>query len=241
MNSARASSIRISANMYNYPAAATGLDAAMPSWVQEGVLEQWRKRPQDPMNRTRVKQEMVTPTDKWENLYLAADSPEKVLFLGFKNEALKKYTGKSPEETAMDLVIEDNSRVETAYFVMSENNIRKQIILPWVSFGSDAESSSPEGVFTTYQQYPRAYGNFARVLAKYVREEKLMPLELAVRKLTALPAENLGIKQRGRLWVGNFADIAIFDPVTIQDHATFEEPRHYATGMIHVLLMAFRC
>ena len=143
--------------------------------------------------------------------------------------------GKSPEDTAMDLVVEDDSRVGTAYFLMSEDNIRKQMVLPWVSFGSDEESSAPEGVFTKYQQHPRAYGNFARVLGKYVREEKLMPLEAAVRKLAALPAENLGIKRRGRLQAGYFADIAIFGP-DIQDHATFDKPRQYATGMAHVFV-----
>ena len=190
---------------------------------------------------------MMTPTNKWESLYLAAGSPEKVLLLGFKNDALKKYTGKtlaevarmrgtSPEDTAMDLVVEDGSRVSTAYFVMSEDNIRKQVALPWVSFGSDEESSAPEGVFTGYQQHPRAYGNFARVLAKYVRQESLMSLESAVRKLSALPAETLRIKQRGRLEVGYYADIVAFDPATIQDHATFDQPRQYATGMLHVFV-----
>ena len=246
VNSARAAGLRITANMYAYTAGATGLDAAMPPWVQEGGLEQWRKRLQDPAIRRRVKQEMTTPTDKWENLFLGAGSPDQVLLLGFKNESLKKYTGKtlaevarmrgtSPEDTAMDLVVEDDSRVGTAYFLMSEDNIRKQIVLPWVSFGSDEESSAPEGVFTKYQQHPRAYGNFARVLGKYVREEKLMPLEAAVRKLAALPAENLGIKRRGHLQAGYFADIAIFDP-DIQDHATFDKPRQYATGMAHVFV-----
>ena len=246
VNSARAAGLRITANMYAYTAGATGLDAAMPPWVQEGGLEQWRQRLQDPAIRRRVKQEMTTPTDKWENLFLGAGSPDQVLLLGFKNESLKKYTGKtlaevarmrgtSPEDTAMDLVVEDDSRVGTAYFLMSEDNIRKQIVLPWVSFGSDEESSAPEGAFTKYQQHPRAYGNFARVLGKYVREEKLMPLEAAVRKLAALPAENLGIKRRGHLQAGYFADIAIFDP-DIQDHATFEKPRQYATGMAHVFV-----
>jgi N-acyl-D-amino-acid deacylase len=247
VHSAREGGLRITADMYVYPAGATGLDAAMPPWVQEGGLEEWRKRLQDPVIRKRVQEEMTTPTDKWENLYLAAGSPEKVLFLSFKNEALKKYTGKTlaevsrimgkpPEETAMDLVVEDDSRVGTAYFIMSEDNIRKQMVLPWVSFGSDEESSAPEGVFTKYQQHPRAYGNFAKVLAKYVRDEKLMPLEEAVRKLTALPADNLGIQRRGRLQVGYFADIAVFDPASIQDHATFDEPRQYATGMVHVFV-----
>ncbi len=247
VNSARAAGLRITADMYVYPAGATGLDAAMPPWVQEGGLQQWRTRLRDRTIRARVKREMTMPTDKWENLYLGAGSPAKVLLLGFKNDSLKKYTGKtladvaqlrgaSPEDTAMDLVIEDNSRVSTAYFLMSEDNIRKQVVLPWVSFGSDEESSAPEGVFTKYQQHPRAYGNFARVLAKYVRQEKLMPLEAAIRKLAALPAENLGLKQRGRLQSGYFADIAIFDPQTIQDHATFDNPRQYATGMVHVFV-----
>jgi N-acyl-D-amino-acid deacylase len=247
VNAARAAGLRITANMYTYPAGATGLDAAMPPWVQEGGLEQWRKRLQDPAIRARVRQEMITPTTKWESLYLAAGSPEKVLFLGFKSEALKKYTGKtladvarmrgtSPVDTAMDLVVEDGSRVSTAYFVMSEDNLRKQIALPWLSFGSDEESSAPEGVFTKYQQHPRAYGTFARVLAKYVRQEALMPLASAVRKLAALPAETLGIKRRGKLEGGYYADIVVFDPATIQDHATFERPRQYATGMVHVFV-----
>ena len=247
VNDARASGLRITADMYTYIAGATGLDAAMPPWVQEGGLEQWRKRLQDPTIRARVKREMTTPTNQWESLYLASGSPEKVLLLGFKNETLKKYTGKtlaevarmrgtSPEDTAMDLVVEDDSRVSTAYFVMSEDNVRKQIALPWVSFGSDEESSAPEGVFTKYQQHPRAYGTFARVLAKYVRQESLMPLESAVRKLSALPAETLRIKQRGRLEGGYYADIVVFDPATIQDHATFDQPRQYATGMVHVFV-----
>jgi N-acyl-D-amino-acid deacylase len=247
INAARASGLRISANMYAYPAAATGLDASMPPWVQEGGLAQWRKRLQDPAIRTRVAREMRTPANTWENLYLGTGSPEKVLLLGFKSESLKKFTGKtlaevarirgsSPEETAMDLVIEDDSRVATAYFLMSEDNIRRQVTLPWVSFGSDEESSTPEGVFTRYQQHPRAYGNFARVLAKYVREDKAMPLEAAVRKLSALPAENLGVKQRGRLQTGYFADVVVFNRDRIQDHATFDNPRQFATGMVHVFV-----
>ena len=247
IDSARAAGLHITADMYTYPAGATGLDASMPPWVQEGGLQEWRKRLRDPATRNRVKQEMTTPTTKWENLYLGAGSPEKVLLLSFKNEALKQYTGKtlsevarmrheSPEDTAMNLVIEDDSRVGTAYFLMSEENIRKQVVLPWVSFGSDEESSTPEGVFTKYQQHPRAYGNFARVLAKYVRDEKLMPLELAVRKLSALSAETLGLKQRGHLQTGFFADIAIFDSATIQDHATFDNPRQFATGMVYVFV-----
>jgi N-acyl-D-amino-acid deacylase len=247
IDSARAAGLRITADMYTYPAGATGLDAAMPPWVQEGGLQEWRRRLQDPVIRARVKKDMTTPTDRWENLYLGAGSPEKVLLVGFKTDSLKKYTGKtlaevarirgrSPEETAMDLVVQDNSRVGTVYFLMSEDNIRKQIVLPWVSFGSDEESSAPEGVFTRYQQHPRAYGNFARVLSRYVREEKLLPLEAAIRKLAALPAENLGLARRGKLVVGNYADVVVFDPVRIQDHATFDNPRQYATGMVHVFV-----
>lgn len=247
IDSARAAGLRITADMYTYPAGATGLDASMPPWVQEGGLQEWRKRLQDPAIRARVKKEMATPTDTWENLYLGAGSPEKVLLVGFKTDSLKKYTGKtlaevarikgtSPEETAMDLVVQDNSRVGTVYFLMSEANIRKQVVLPWVSFGSDEESSAPEGVFTRYQQHPRAYGNFARVLSRYVRIEKLMPLEAAIHKLAALPAENLGIGKRGKLAVGNYADIVVFDPAKIEDHATFDNPRQYATGMLHVFV-----
>jgi N-acyl-D-amino-acid deacylase len=247
VDSARAAGLRITADMYTYPAGATGLDASMPPWVQEGGLEEWIKRLKDPAIRKRVKREMDTPTDKWENLFLGAGSPDKIVLIGFKQDSLKKYTGKTlaevaklkgapPEETAMDLVIQDDTRVGTIYFLMSEDNIRKQVVLPWVSFGSDEESSAPESVFTKYQQHPRAYGNFARVLARYTRDEHLMPIEAAVRKLAALPAENLGIRKRGRLQVGYYADLAIFDAGKIQDHATFENPRQYATGMVHVFV-----
>ena len=251
VDSARRAGLRITADMYPYPAGATGLDAAMPPWVQEGGLQAWRRRLQDPAIRARVAREMTTPTTRWENLYLGAGSPEKVILVGFKTDSLRKYTGKtlaevarlkgkSPEQTAMDLVVQDDSRVGTVYFLMSEDNIRKQVPLPWVSFGSDEESSAPEGVFTRYQQHPRAYGTFARVLARYVRDEKLMPLEEAIRKLAALPAENLGIARRGKLAVGNYADVVVFDPRTIQDHATFDNPRQYATGMRHVFVNGTR-
>jgi N-acyl-D-amino-acid deacylase len=247
VDSARAGGLRITANMYTYTAGATGLDAAMPPWVQEGGLEEWIARLKDRAIRKRVKREMDTPTDQWENLYLGAGSPDHILFLQFKNDSLKRYTGKtlaevaklrrkSPEETAMDLVIGDDSRVGTAYFLMSEDNIRKEIVLPWVSFGSDEESSAPEGVFLRYNQHPRAYGNFARVLGEYTRDEKLMPLEQAIHKLAMLPATNLGIRKRGTLVVGNFADLAIFDPAKIQDHASYQDPRQYATGMVHVFV-----
>jgi N-acyl-D-amino-acid deacylase len=246
IEAARASGLRITTDMYTYTAGATGLDAAMPPWVQEGGLQEWKKRLADPATRERLKKEMSTPTDEWENLYLSAGA-ENVLLIGFKNDALKPLTGKSlaevakmrgksPEETAMDLVIEDDSRVSTIYFLMSEENVKKQITLPYMSFGSDAEAAAPEGIFLKSSTHPRAYGNVARLLGKYVRDEKVIPLEEAVRKLTSLPAENLKIRERGRLKEGYFADIAIFDPAKIQDHATFEKPHQYSTGMVHVFV-----
>jgi len=243
---ARASGLRITADMYTYTAGATGLDAAMPPWVQEGGYEAWAGRLKDPAIRARVKKEMSTPTDAWENLYLAAGA-DKVLLAGFKNDALKPLTGKtlaevakrrgtSPEEAAMDLVIEDGSRVGTIYFLMSEENVKRQIALPYLSFGSDAEAPAPEGVFLKSNTHPRAYGNVARLLGHYVRDEKVIPLEEAVRKLTSLPAENLKIRERGRLQEGYFADLAIFDPAKVADHATYEKPHQYATGMVHVFV-----
>ena len=251
VEAARGAGLSITANMYTYPAGATGLDASMPPWVQEGGLEAWRDRLRDPKIRARVKREIDTPTDAWENLFLAAGSPERILLVGFKSDALKPYTGKtlaevaaargtSPEDTMMDLVVEDGSRVGTVYFLMSEDNIRKQVVLPWVSFGSDEEASAPEGVFTKWQQHPRAYGNFARVFAKYVRDEKLMPVEAAVRKLSSLPAENLRLEKRGKIALGFYADLAVFDPMKLQDHATFDAPRQYATGMLHVFVNGVR-
>jgi N-acyl-D-amino-acid deacylase len=247
IEAARASGLRITADMYTYVAGATGLDAAMPPWVQEGGYVEWAKRLKDPAVRERVKHEMVTPTDKWESLYLAAGSPDKVLLVAFKNPKLKPFTGKtlaevaklrgkSPEETAMDLVIEDGSRVGTVYFMMSEDNVRKQIRLPWMSFGSDAESLATRGVFLKSNPHPRAYGNFARLLGRYVRDEKIIPLEEAVRRLTSLPAGNLHLDRRGGLKPGHFADVVVFDPAKIQDHATFDRPHQYATGVIHVFV-----
>lgn len=247
IDSARKAGLQISANMYTYIAGATGLDAAMPPWVQEGGYEKWAERLQKPEIRKKVIQEMKIPTDQWENLYLGAGSPQNVLLIGFKNDSLKyltgktlaevaKMRGKSPEETALDLVVQDGSRVGTAYFMMSEENVRKQIALPYMSFGSDAESLAPEGSFLKYNPHPRAYGNVARLLGKYVREEKIIPLEEAIRKLTSLSAEKLRIKKRGLLKEGYFADIVIFDADKIQDHATFEKPHQYATGMVHVFV-----
>lgn len=239
--------LKITADMYTYPAGATGLDASMPPWVQEGGIKVWIKRLQDPKIRKQALDEMRKPSDKWENLLLMAGSPDRVLLLGFANDSLKQFTGKtlaevakmygkSPEETAMDLVIADSTRVGTAYFMMSEENIKRQLALPYLSFGSDAESPATEGVFLKSSTHPRAYGNFARVLGKYVRDEKVLTLEEAIRKLTSLPASNLKIKKRGLLKPGYFADLAIFDPAKIQDHATFEKPHQYSTGMVHVFV-----
>ncbi len=247
VNDARASGVRVSANMYTYTAGATGLDAMMPPWVQEGGFDEWRKRLQDPSLRERLGREISTPTAAWENLYLLAGSADRVTLTGFKNDALKPLTGKtlaevakmrgkSPEETAMDLVVEDGSRVEAVYFLMSEDNVRKQIALPWVSFGSDAASTAPEGVFLKSNVHPRTYGNFARVFAKYVRDDHAITLEDAVRKLTSLPATNLKLDHRGLLAPGYFADVVVFDPATIQDHATYEKPHQLATGVIDVFV-----
>jgi len=246
VEAARAAGLKITADMYTYAAGATGLDGAMPPWVQEGGLEAWRKRLQDPQIRKRVKDEMLT-SDKYDNLMRSGGSPENVLLVGFKSEKLKPLTGRTlgevarmlhstPEDTAMDLVVEDDSRVETVYFLMSEDNIRKQIVLPWVSFGADADPEGVDGVFLKSSTHPRTFGNFARVYAKYVRDDKLMSVTEAVRKMTSLPAGNLGISRRGMLKEGYFADIAVFDPKTIQDHATFEKPRQLTTGVSEVFV-----
>ena len=247
VNAARSAGMKITADMYTYTAGATGLDAAMPPWVQEGGLIEWIKRLKDPAVRRKVLQEMRQPTKAWENLMLAAGSPANVLFVGFRQDSLKYLTGKtlaevaalrgkSPEETAMDLVIDDDSRVGTIYFLMTEDNVKKQIALPWMSFGSDEGSFAPEGPFLKFNPHPRAYGNFARLLGKYVREEKIIPLEEAVRRLTSLPAANLGIRDRGVLRPGAFADVVVFDPAAISDHATFQKPHQYSTGVVHVLV-----
>ena len=247
VEAARASGLRITADMYNYTAGATGLDAAMPLWVQAGGIEKWIERLKDPVNRARVLREMKSPIPGEENLLLAAGSPDKVLLLGFKNPKLKPLTGKtlaevaklrgmSHEETAIDLVIEDGYRVSTAYYLMDEANVRRQTGLPWMAFGSDAEASAPEGVFLQSSTHPRAYGNVARLLGKYVRDEKATTLPDAIRRLTSFPADNLGLKDRGRLKAGAFADIVIFDPATIGDHATFAKPQQFATGVAHVFV-----
>ena len=247
VESARADGLRITADMYTYTAGATGLDAAMPPWVQEGGREAWVERLQDPEIRARVAAEMATPTDEWENLLLAAGSPDRVLLVGFRQDSLKYLTGRtlaevaemrgtSVEETAMTLVVQDDSRVGTVYFMMDEDNVRRQIAIPWVSFGSDAGSMAPVDPFTRSNTHPRAYGNFARLLGRYVRDEKTIPLEEAIRKLTSLPAGNLGLDRRGSLTTGHFADIVVFDPEAIQDHATFEDPHQLATGVRDVFV-----
>jgi N-acyl-D-amino-acid deacylase len=244
---ARAEGLRITADMYTYTAGATGLDAAMPPWVQEGGLQAWRRRLQEPATRARVAREMRTPTTAWENLYLATGSPDNVLLVGFKQDSLKYLTGKtlaevarmrgrSPEETAMDLVVADDSRVGTVYFLMSEDNVRRQVGLPWMSFGSDAGAPAPEGVFLRSNPHPRAYGNFARLLGRYVRDQRAAELADVIRRLTSLPAENLRLRRRGALRPGSFADVVVFDPDSIMDHATFERPHQLATGVRHVFV-----
>ena len=242
VDSARRAGAAITADMYTYTAGATGLDASMPPWVQEGGYAAWAKRLRDPAIRARVKHEMDTPNGGWENLFLDTGSPERVLLVGFKADSLKQYTGKtlgevarlrgtSPEETAMDLVIRDGSRVGTVYFLMSEKNVSRQLALPWVSFGSDEGAYSASGVFLLSHAHPRAYGNFARFLGKYVRDEHVASLEEGIRRLSALPADNLRLHDRGQLKVGYFADVVVFDPKTIRDNATFDAPAKYATGV----------
>jgi len=246
IEAARARGQRITANMYNYTAGSTGLDAAMPTWVQEGGYEQWKKRLQDPQIRTRVIAEMSGKPDGWENLYYHA-GPDKIMLVGFKNEKLKPLTGKtlaevaamrgtSPAETALNLVIEDGSRVQVVYFLMDEANVARQTALPWMSFGSDAGAQAPRDVFLKSSTHPRTYGNFARLLGKYVRDEKRTSLADAVRRLTSMPASNLGLKDRGSLAAGQFADVVIFDPATIADTATYAQPQQFAIGMQHVLV-----
>jgi len=247
IEAARAGGQRITANMYTYPAGATGLDAAMPTWVQSGGLEAWIKRLKDPATRVKVAEEMRTPSNDWENLMLLAGSPDNVLLISFKNPKLKPLTGKtlaevakmrgkSPEDTAMDLVIEDGSRVGTVYFLMSEDNIKREVALPWMSFGSDEQSERPAGVFLKSSSHPRAYGNFVRVLAEYIRKDRVAQLPDAIRRLSSLPATNLGIRQRGTLKAGYYGDVVVFDPATVQDHATFEKPKQLATGVDDVFV-----
>lgn len=247
IDSARDAGLKITTDMYNYTAGATGLDASMPPWVQEGGYGAWAERLKDPKIRRRVAAEMKEQGDGWENLYFSAGTPENLLLSGFRNDTLRYLTGKtlgevaamrgtSPEETAMDLVIQDSSRVGTVYFLMSEDIVKKQIALPYMSFGSDAGSVAPVEPFTNGNPHPRTYGNFARLLGKYVREEQVITLQEAVRKLTSQPAENLKIDRRGRLKEGYYADVVVFDPEKVADKSTFEDPHQYSVGMVHVFV-----
>lgn len=241
VDSARNEGINITADMYNYIASYTGFDIIIPDWVEEGGMEKFVKRLKDPSVRKKIKQDIANAIEQ------RTGSADKVLIIGFRNDSLKYLAGKtleeiarirnkSPEEAVMDLVIDDHSRVEVVYFSMSEENLKRQIALPWMSFCSDAGSYAPEGVFIKSGTHPRAYGSFARLLGKYVRDERVIPLEEAIRKLTSLPASNLKIKKRGELRIGYYADVVVFDPLTIKDNATFENPHQYASGVLHVLV-----
>jgi N-acyl-D-amino-acid deacylase len=242
---ARKEGIDIAANMYTYTAGATGMTAAFPPALQDGGFGKLWQRLHDPRIREETKKAMRTNATDWENLYYGAGSAEKVLLLGFRRDSLFKYAGKSlaevarlrhttPEDAAIDLIIQDSSRVEVAYFLMSEKNVKKQLALPWVSFGSDAASMAPEGKFLKQSSHPRAYGNFTRVIGHYSRDEKLISLQEAIRKLTKLAASSLHISKRGELKPGYFADIIIFDPATVNDKASYEKPHQYSEGMLHV-------
>jgi len=250
IDSARAAGLRITADMYTYPASSTGLDATMPTWVQEGGQDAWIARLKDPAIRARLLKEMQGGKG-YDNAFVNAGGAQGILLVGFKNPALKPLTGKtlaevatargtSPEETAMDLVIEDNSRVDCVFFTMSEDNVKREVQLPYMSFGSDGGSMSTEGVFLLSGSHPRSYGNFARLLGKYVREEQRLSLPEAIRRLTSQPAENLKLQRRGRLAPGYYADIVVFDPATIIDHATFGEPHQYSTGVRDVWVNGVR-
>lgn len=247
IEAARAEGLEITADMYLYPAGGTGLNACIPPWAHDGGEEALLNRLKDPETRAKIKQDILTPSDEWENMYLEANDPSRILLAGFKSPTLKPLQGKTlaevakergahPVDTLIDLLIEDEGRIFTMYFTISEDNIRKQVQLPWVAFDSDAQSMAPEGIFLKSNPHPRAYGNFARLLAKYVRDEQLVTLQDAVRRLTSFPAENLKIKQRGWLKPNYFADVVVFDPATIQDHATFQNPQQYAVGMKHVFV-----
>jgi N-acyl-D-amino-acid deacylase len=244
---ARADGLKITADMYTYTAGATGFDACIPPWARDGGYDALFRRIQEPETRQRMLADMRRPAEGWENLCRAAGSPERLLLVEFKTDALKPLTGKTlaevvktrgtdPENTILDLVLADRTRVGVVFFLMSEDNVRKQVKLPWVSFGSDAASMAPEEPFTRSSAHPRAYGTFARLLGKYVRDEKLVPLAEAIRRLAALPAANLGLDRRGRLAPGMFADVVVFDPATIADRATFDKPHQYAVGMRHVFV-----
>jgi N-acyl-D-amino-acid deacylase len=247
VNDARRQGLKITADMYTYTAGSTGLTSTMPPWVLDGGYPALYKRLQDPETRKKIAAAMRTPTDEWENMFLLSGSPDRILLVGFRSEKLKPLTGKTlaevskmrgtdPTDTVMDLILEDQSRIQTVYFLMSEENVRKQIAQPWVSFGSDAASIAAEGVFLKSSTHPRTYGNFARLLGKYVRDEKVISLGEAIRRLTSLPATNLELDHRGLLKEGYFADVVVFDPQTIADRATYENPHQYAVGVLHIFV-----
>jgi len=247
IEAAQKEGLNVRANMYTYTAAGTGLDACLPPWTEEGGYPALFKRLRDPATREKIAAEVKIDSDKWENLYIGAGSPDNILLVAFKSEKLKPLTGKTlatvakmrgkdPITTIMDLIAEDESRIGTIYLVMSEENVKKEIAKPWISFCSDEASQAPEGVFLKSNPHPRAYGSFVRVLGKYVRDEKVITLSEAIRRLSAFPATNLGLDHRGMLKEGMFADVVAFDPATITDHATFEKPHQYATGVKHVFV-----
>ena len=244
---ARAEGLAVTADMYPYEAGATGLSSCFPPWAHEGGLRATLARLRDTGERACIRSEMARPGTDWENLYEAAGTPEGIVLVSFKNESLKPLTGRTlgqvaaqrgadPRDVAMDLVLEDESRVGMVIFMASPENLRREVALPWMSFGSDAGSIAPEGVFLLSQPHPRTYGTFARVLGRFVRDETAAPLEDAIRRMTGFPAANLKLDRRGLLRVGNFADVTVFDPLTIRDHATYEDPHRYATGVSHVLV-----
>src|SRR5678815_145562 len=250
IEAAQKEGLKIRANMYTYTAAGTGLDACLPPWTEDGGYPALFQRLRDPATREKIKAEVQVDSDKWENLYLAAGSPDKILLVGFKSEKLKPLTGKTlaqvakmrgkdPIDTAMDLIAEDESRISAVYHLMSDENVKKEMQKPWISFGSDEASQAPESPFTKSNPHPRAYGNFARVLGKYARAEKVLSMTDAIHRLSGLPASNLGLDRRGFLKKGMFADVVVFDPATIADHATFEKPHQYATGVRHVFAVSY--
>jgi N-acyl-D-amino-acid deacylase len=247
IEAAQKEGLKITADMYTYTAGGTGLDASLPPWTEDGGYPALFKRLRDPATREKIKAEVQKPTSGWENLYFDAGGPEHILLAEFRSEKLKPLTGKTlaevarmrgkdPIDTAMDLIAEDESRIGTLYFIISEDNVKKELAKPWISFGSDEASQAPEGLFLKSNPHPRAYGNFARVLGKYLRDEKVIPMKEAVRRLSGLPATNLGLDHRGFLKEGMFADVVVFDPVTIADRATYEKPHQYAVGVKHVFV-----
>ena len=247
IETAQKEGLKITADMYTYTAGGTGLDACLPPWTEDGGYPALFKRLHDPATREKIKAQVQTPTDEWENMYLAAGGPEHIILVQFKSGKLKPLTGKTldevakmrgkdPIDTAMDLIAEDESRIGAIYFMISEENIKKELAKPWISFGSDEASQAPEGVFLKSNPHPRAYGNFARLLGKYVRDEKVIPMTEAIRRLSALPATNLGLDHRGFIKEGMFADVVVFDPATISDRDTFQKPHQYAVDVKHVFV-----